>query len=367
MKFLFLSSYAHLILDPESTKVSGGAELQIALLAHMLAQRSHEVVVIGGDSGQQDGRVLQGVKTRTGGKFHTGNPLDTLLALPRVFQLLREERPDYVFLLGWTAWLYVLLLFRSFFGYKLGFICGLDTELNGEFRKANPIRGAMFEYAVKHCNLRYAMTEDQRAMFHKNGQSCGFYRNLILSRNTVRDPNKSVDLLWVARCQPIKQPHLFLDIAESMPEVSCEMICPCEDQALWESVRDRAAKLSNVTFHNGIPYHEVQAHYDAARLFINTSEFEGWPNSFIQSGLGHTAIASLSVNPDHLLETYRAGGFANHKVDALKKIIYTLLNDSVLMAQSQAEAARFVEELHSNDKNTDDFLAGLSSKNFSRP
>ncbi|MEO8206386.1 MAG: glycosyltransferase family 4 protein [Chthoniobacterales bacterium] len=364
MKFLFLSSYAHLVLDPESTKVSGGAELQIALLAHSLAQRSHEVVVVGGDIGQVDGRVLQGVKTRTGGKFHTCNPLDSLSALPRIFRILKEERPDYVFLLGWTAWLFVLLLLKKFFGYKLGFICGLDTEVSGEFRKANPFRGALFEYGVRHSDLRYAMTEDQRSMFHKNGQDCGFYRNLILPRAFPRDEKKSVDLLWVARCQPIKRPHVFLDLVESMPEVTCEMICPCEDQDLWESVRDRAAKLSNVTFHNGVPYHEVQTHYDAARVFINTSEFEGWPNSFIQSGLGYTAIASLSVNPDHLLETYRAGGFANHQVDALKKIAVDLLRDPAALDHAQTEAARFVQELHSNDKNTDDFLAGLSAPSF---
>ncbi|MEO6848711.1 MAG: glycosyltransferase [Chthoniobacterales bacterium] len=361
MKFLFLSSYAHLVLDPESTKVSGGAELQIALLAHALAKIPHDVTVVGGDIGQEDGRMLQGVKTRTGGKFHTGKHLDTLLALPKIMRVLREERPDYVLLLGWTAWLFVLLLLKPLFGYKLGFICGLDTELNGEFRKANPVRGAMFEYAVKNCDMGFAMTEDQRTMFHRNGQDCGFYRNLILPRERPLEGEKSIDLLWVARCQPIKRPHLFLDLAENLPDCSCEMICPCEDQELWESVRTRAEKISNVTFRNGVPYHEVQAHYDAAKIFINTSEFEGWPNSFIQSGLGHTAIVSLSVNPDELLENYKAGGYAANRIETLHEMAKTLLTQGAALDHAQSESARFVRELHDNDKNVTAFLDGLKT------
>ena len=35
MKILFLSSYAHLVLEKSSTRVSGGAELQVALLARV--------------------------------------------------------------------------------------------------------------------------------------------------------------------------------------------------------------------------------------------------------------------------------------------------------------------------------------------
>ena len=58
MKILFLSSHAHYALDPKATRVSGGAELQVALLARELAKRGHEVVIVGGDTGQADHRVL---------------------------------------------------------------------------------------------------------------------------------------------------------------------------------------------------------------------------------------------------------------------------------------------------------------------
>ncbi|MCX6975546.1 MAG: hypothetical protein NTZ94_14895, partial [Verrucomicrobia bacterium] len=70
MKILFLSSYAHLVLERSSSKVSGGAELQVALLARELAGRGIETVILGGDTGQKDGLFLDGVKIRVGGQFH---------------------------------------------------------------------------------------------------------------------------------------------------------------------------------------------------------------------------------------------------------------------------------------------------------
>ena len=65
MKFLLFSSFAHLVLDRDPTRVSGGAELQMGLLARALAQRGHDVALLGADEGQPDGRVLDGVRQRT--------------------------------------------------------------------------------------------------------------------------------------------------------------------------------------------------------------------------------------------------------------------------------------------------------------
>ncbi|MFM8984103.1 MAG: glycosyltransferase family 4 protein, partial [Spartobacteria bacterium] len=116
MKVLFLSSYAHLVLEKNTTRVSGGAELQVALLARELAQRGVEVVILGGDTGQKDGSAIDGVRIRTGGQFHSGNPAAMLAAMPRVFSVIREERPDWVFLLGWTAWMAAVVAMRGVLG-----------------------------------------------------------------------------------------------------------------------------------------------------------------------------------------------------------------------------------------------------------
>lgn len=360
MKMAFISSFAHLALDPDADRVSGGAELQVALLSKELVRRGHDVVVIGGDIGQKDKAVFEGVKTRTGGKFHTGGLADTLLALPKVIRVLREERPQYVAILGWTTWLYMIDRLKSFIGYRSIFICGLDTEVNGEFRRENPVRGRFFERAVQDCDFRFAMSEYQQEQFARNGQACGFYRNLILPRSGKRPVEKTVDFLWVARCQPIKRPHLFLDLAEKLPASRFEMICPREDEALWQSVQKRAKGLGNMDFKERVPYRMIQGRYDAAHILVNTSSWEGFPNSFIQAGQGNAALLSLRVNPDGLFERFNVGFCAVDDFDAFANRAVGMVEDRQLLAGMQDESARFVAEWHDNGKNVDAFLEGLS-------
>jgi hypothetical protein len=359
MKIFFLSSHAHYALDPETTRVSGGAELQVALLAKELAARGHEVVVTGGDTGQEDGRWLSGVLTRTGGKFHTGGGLDTLLAFPRIIRIIAEQRPEFVAVLGWTAWLYLLTFLRPFFGFKLIFICGLDTEIDGSFTKRNGWRGALFERGVVLSDYCFAMSGYQRGLFTLLGQSCGFYRNLILPRREPLTVQKEVDLIWVGRCQIIKRPHLFLDLVERLPEARCEMICPCEDVTLWKEVEARAASLPNLHFHERIPYHEIQEHYDRARFLVSTSEAEGFPNVMIQAAQGRAGILSLDLDPDDLIKIFGAGFCAHGDFEQLVARTHELLADRIGSEEMGSGAERMISEWFDNRLNTDAFLEGL--------
>lgn len=359
MKFLFLNSHAHFALDPAATRVSGGAELQVALLARELARLGHDALIVGGDTGQRDGVVLDGVRTRVGGKFQTGGLADTLRALPRVLRIVRGERPDFVGILGWTTWLWFLHLFKKWNRYQLVFICGLDTEVNGGFRRENPVRGALFESAMRKSDARFAMTEHQRDLFQRTGMECGLYRNLILPRRHPRTVAKDVDFLWVARCRTFKHPQMFLDLAERLPSARFAMICPNEDAALWNAVESRAGKMLNVEFHERVPYHAIQDFYDRARVFVNTSEYEGFANSFIQAGQGGAAILSFEVDSDGVLSRHGAGICAQRDETRFFAVAGELMNERDKLATMQRASSRFVDDVLDNNKNVEAFLKGL--------
>jgi glycosyltransferase involved in cell wall biosynthesis len=359
MKFLFLSSHAHYALDTASTRVSGGAELQVALLARELAALGHEVVIVGGDTGQQDKHVVQGVITRTGGKFHTGTLGDTLLALPRIMLLLWEYRPRYVVVLGWTAWLFILAQLRLFWGMKVIFICGLDTEIDGSFAKRHGWRGWLFERGVEQSDGRFAMSEVQREFFQKLGLQAGFYRNLLLPRSEPLSACKEVDLLWVGRCQTIKRPHRFLDLVQRLPQARCEMICPKEDERLWKEIAARAETLPNLSFHERIPYHAIQEHYDRARFLVSTSETEGFPNVMIHAAQGGAGILSLSLDPDGLIKQFDLGYCAADDFERLVATTAEFLADPRSSERMSRHAEKMLAIWFDNTKNTENFLKGL--------
>jgi glycosyltransferase involved in cell wall biosynthesis len=359
VKFFFLNSHAHRALDPAETKVSGGAELQVALLARELVQRGHEVTIAGGDSGQEKHRVIDRVTLRTAGRFHTGAWADTVGAVPKVAKLLAETKPDFVCVLGWTAWLDLLCTARKAFEYKAVYICGLDPEIDGTFGRTHGWKGKLFERGVRRSDYRFAMSDYQSELFRKAGLPHGLYRNLIRPRVSPRGKGKSVDLLWVARCQKIKRPHLFLDLAERLPDANCEMICPREDAGLWEEVARRARSIPNVVFRESVPYAEIQERYDAARFLVSTSEAEGFPNNMIQAAQGSAGILSLEVDPDGFIGKFGAGFCANgdfgRLVDASSK---RLSGESDWQSEGRG-AERMVAEWLDNDANTEAFLEYL--------
>jgi glycosyltransferase involved in cell wall biosynthesis len=235
----------------------------------------------------------------------------------------------------------------------------LDTEINGEFRRENPIRGALFDYGMRKADVRYAITDYQVEEFRKRDMPVVLYRPLVLPRPAPPAAAKDIDFLWIARCHPIKRPHIFLDLVEKFPSAKFVMISPREFPDLWETVRARAEKLPNLGFRERVPYHEVQGFYDRAKVFVNTSEFEGFANSYIQAGQGEAAILSLKVNSDEVLTRFNAGICADDNVDAFFAAAGELLANPERLRSLQEGSAQFVREWHDNDRNVNAFLDGL--------
>ncbi len=144
-----------------------------------------------------------------------------------------------------------------------------------------------------------------------------------------------------------------------MPEARFEMICPCEDAALFESIRLRAERLPNLVFHNGVPYREVQSHYDRARGVCEYLHLGGLAEQLYPVGPRLTALLSLIVRPDTLFEDFQLGACTDGDRERFLALAREWFADRAATDAMGREAERFVRELHDNMKETDAFLAGL--------
>jgi len=94
-------------------------------------------------------------------------------------------------------------------------------------------------------------------------------------------------VLWVARMGESKRPDLAVEIARRLAGHRVVMVGGSEGgrvgDAVYRAVVAAAAKVPNLELAGFVPYAEVDRYFDGARVLLNTSKFEGFPNTFLQA------------------------------------------------------------------------------------
>lgn len=96
-----------------------------------------------------------------------------------------------------------------------------------------------------------------------------------------------------------------------------------------------------------------------AKVFVNTSTVEGYPNAFVQSMIGATPILSLNVDPNGILHEQHLGICADGYARALRDTLRSLLDDDEMRAAMGARAFQYAREHHDIMKVAERFVAQL--------
>lgn len=154
------------------------------------------------------------------------------------------------------------------------------------------------------------------------------------------------EVLWVGTLRALKRPEIFLDLAAAFPAHPF-VLCggPGEDAQLARDVEARAATLPNVRFEGFVPYASMAAHYARARVLVNTSTYEGFPNTFVLAWLHGAMVASLGVDPDGRLSRSGWGAVARDPGE-LRALVGRALSDPAWAAGLGARARAHAEQEH---------------------
>jgi glycosyltransferase involved in cell wall biosynthesis len=170
----------------------------------------------------------------------------------------------------------------------------------------------------------------------------------------VVDISKKDTVLWVGRSAAIKQPELFIHLAAKFPEEKFIMISPrSTGDSNYERLKDEIGDLKNLEFIEFVEFAKVQAYFTSAKIFVNTSEAEGFPNTFIQACISSTPILSLQVNPDKVLDKYNIGISCSGDIEQLNEKLHLILTDNNLRLKMGNNAREYAEEKHNIKKIAD--------------
>lgn len=162
-------------------------------------------------------------------------------------------------------------------------------------------------------------------------------------------------VLWVGSITGVKNPELFVELAESLPNVRFEMVGgSTKDRQLYEKINLAAKTLPNFKYHGFVPYPEVNDYFEKASIFVNTSRMEGFPNTFIQAWAHYTPVVSLKVDPDNIIKN-RNLGFHSGTFRQLVMDVTTLFSNEKLRKTMGENARNYVEREHDIKKTVKDY------------
>jgi glycosyltransferase involved in cell wall biosynthesis len=161
-------------------------------------------------------------------------------------------------------------------------------------------------------------------------------------------------VLWVGTVHDYKRPEMLLELARRLPHRRFVMIggsaAPGERllPGYFELIRDEAAKLPNVEMVGFLPLAEVEPWFDRGRVLVNTSIYEGMPNTFLQAwARGIPTVATVDVgarvNGKPVYPTFL-------EIEEAAAEIERLFADDLHWARASARCLDYFNREHSSDE-----------------
>ncbi len=356
VKICFVSLFAYHFFNPSNKSRFGGAELQLYYLATELARDPQfEVHFIVGDFGHPEFEIKNNVRLH---KFF--NPKKGVKFLKKIFgfvvlwRLLKTIKADLYIQRTSGIETGITSLFCALYKKKFFYMIGHNLDLEMKKPDWMPglnglIRWKLLKLGLAKASLIVAQHETQKKNLKRQYNKDGPIRlsaHPIPNEQEINLSRKEF-ILWVARCDRWKQPEIFTSLAREFPDEKFLMVCQAaKDISYFKEVEKGAKALTNMQFFDYVPFDEIDNYFLKAKLFINTSKNEGFPNTFIQAAKYKTPILSLAVDPDDLLEVHRIGIQAHNNIAQLKKGLADLLSNQSLWQEYAENAYRYAQTHH---------------------
>jgi glycosyltransferase involved in cell wall biosynthesis len=323
IRVCFIAPKAYPLFNPDVEKVFGGAEVDLYLLATELAKDDNFVVsFVTADYGQQDFETIENVRIIKSLNFNK-NPLTGAV---RIWQAMRTADSQ-IYLQKTASWgtLLVALFCKSnkrIFVYRTA----NQGECNRTFPEGKRFLKRAFSWSLHKAGAVTVQNEiDKKNLLDSMGIDAIVIPNG--HRLTELTQKKRDTVLWVGRSTPLKRPDLFIKLTELFPDEKFTMICQqATGDENYQDLLAKAKKVDNLQFIQAVPFTEISSYFQRAKVFVNTSDTEGFPNTFIQACNCAAPILSLKVNPDDFIDKHNCGISCNdnwHKmIDSLKVMLH---------------------------------------------
>lgn len=362
LSLCFVSMNLYQVLSPESNDgFAGGAESQQAYIAHECIRRGINVSAVCLDYGQNDAIDVGGVTIYRAYNEERGLPVVRFVhpRLTKTWDALKRADADVYYqrtagmLTGIVA--YFCKCYKRTFVYSGAH----DTDFQPDEELINYARDrAIYRYGLRNADLVITQNTQQTELaLHNYNLSTEQIPNCYPRPQSRKFAQTTCpgDILWVSKLREWKRPELFLSVARLFPDQHFVLVGGAgsnpASQALFERIVEEAKEINNLDVVGFVPPDEIDQYFDRAKIFINTSVSEGFPNTFLQAwARGIITISTVSLG------LAGKGGAPGMYIDTLEGVVEALsklLSDEQLRKRMSQECRDHYLRFHTVERVVD--------------
>jgi glycosyltransferase involved in cell wall biosynthesis len=195
----------------------------------------------------------------------------------------------------------------------------------------------LYFWGLRNCDAVVVQNEAQQKSvfenFHRRAPIIrnGFVSEVLTTPNSMQRPKEF--LIWVGSFRKYKKrvPRgAFVMIGGS------SSLSSPEEWKLWRKIVCKSEAVSNLNLTGPLPFEEVEEYFHQSKILINTSDYEGFPNTFLQAWSKGIPVVSF-VDPDNLLAS-NGLGMAVKDMDEMVRAVDSVLDSSTRFSPEKIKA-----------------------------
>jgi glycosyltransferase involved in cell wall biosynthesis len=221
----------------------------------------------------------------------------------------------------------------------------------------------LFKLALRLADEVVVQTQEQATLCQTASGRSPVLIKSIAERAPLRASTPEA-FLWIGRLVWYKRPLAYVELAQSLPGATFWMVgvppTLGEDSSdLIQRLQKEACVVPNIKLLGPRRRDELMELVNRAVAIVNTSDFEGMPNIFLEGWVRGVPALALTHDPDGVIERYGLGGFAGGSREAFLEIARRLWEGRMTQSHLSASCREYIRQHHSPEAITNQWRDAL--------
>lgn len=297
------------------------------------------------------GGIIEGIEfVHKTGTWLSRRGLSILQELVDAIKIIKQTKADLVFVRGGRRSLLAIERACRLLKAKLVFLGASDRdfELGNELILGAGINKKLYHKALH--NINHFITQNQfqsDKLLKYYGKHSIIIPNVWAISTTGGVTEKKYAAIWVANLRRLKRAEWFIDLAKQLPRYRFAIVGGVNEQDYYDAMREEATMIDNLDFLGAQPLNTVNELLNQSRLLVCTSEFEGFPNTFLQAWAYNVPVIS-TVNPSGCITEFGLGAEIANEQELLQSV-NKLLDSPEKYAECQKSIGDYFKAHHDAD------------------